>query len=66
MRLLLVVDSSASFVFSMAVLLRNLQYKVKTATSAESALQIMTETPPTLVNFIKDLITKDLGSDARH
>jgi CheY-like chemotaxis protein len=33
----------------MATLLRNLQYKVKTATSAESALQIMTESPPALV-----------------
>ena len=49
MRLLLVVDSSASFVFSTATFLRNLQYKVKTATSAEKALQIMTEVPPALV-----------------
>jgi two-component system cell cycle response regulator DivK len=49
MKLLLVVDSSASLVFSTATFLRNLQYKVKTATSAESALQIMTESPPAMV-----------------
>ncbi len=49
MRLVLVVDSSASSVFYMATLLRNLEYKVKTVTSAESALQVMTESPPALV-----------------
>ncbi len=49
MRLLLLVDSSASFVFATAMLLMNLQYKVKTATSAESALQLMTEFSPALV-----------------
>ncbi len=48
-RSLLVVDSSASFVFYMTMLLKKLDYTVRTATTAEDALHIITDSAPALV-----------------
>jgi len=48
-RVLLVVDRSATFVFYMAMLLKKLEYTVRTATTAEDALKMMNEVPPSLV-----------------
>jgi CheY-like chemotaxis protein len=48
-RSLLVVDGSASYLFYMAMVLKKLEYAVKTATTAEDALQSMKGSPPSLV-----------------
>ena len=48
-RMVLVVDGSASQLFYMAMLLKKLEYKVRTATTAEDALQLMADVPPSLV-----------------
>jgi len=48
-RTVLVVDSSASYLFYMAMLLKKLKYGVRTATTAEDALQSITDSPPFLV-----------------
>jgi CheY-like chemotaxis protein len=48
-RQVLVVDSSASHLFYMAMLLKKLKYGVRTATTAEDALQLITDDPPFLV-----------------
>jgi CheY-like chemotaxis protein len=49
MRLLLVVDGSASHIFFMGTMLRKLDYKVRTALNADDALRVMTEALPALV-----------------
>ncbi|HUI45184.1 MAG TPA: response regulator [Nitrospirota bacterium] len=48
-RTILLVDSSASIIFYLAMLLRRLEYKVMTARSAEEALRIMETETPSLV-----------------
>jgi len=48
-RTLLLVDSSATYLFYMAMLLKRLEYTVRTATSAELALKTMAESFPALV-----------------
>lgn len=48
-RTLLVVDGSATHLFSMGMLLRRLEYAVRTAMGAEAALQTMTDALPSLV-----------------
>ena len=48
-RTVLLVDSSASILFYLAMLLRRLEYKVMTARSAEEALRIMEAETPSLV-----------------
>jgi two-component system chemotaxis response regulator CheY len=46
---LLVVDSSPSHLFYMGMLLKKLEYDVRTARTAEDALQSLPESPPTLI-----------------
>lgn len=48
-RQVLVVDGSASHLFYMAMVLKKLGYRVRTATTAESALQLITGSAPSLV-----------------
>lgn len=48
-RTILLVDSSASIIFYLAMLLRRLDYKVVTARSGEDALRIMEEKVPSIV-----------------
>jgi len=48
-RSILIVDSSASLVFYLAMLLKRLEYKVMTARSAEEALRMMEENLPSIV-----------------
>lgn len=48
-RTILLVDSSASIVFYLAMLLRRLEYKVVTARSGEEALRLMEEKIPSIV-----------------
>ena len=48
-RSILLVDSSASLLFYLAMLLKRLEYKVMTARSAEDALRMMEENLPSVV-----------------
>jgi two-component system cell cycle response regulator DivK len=48
-RSLLVVDSSATYLFYMAMLLKKMDYTVRTATTAEHALQSLIDPLPSLV-----------------
>lgn len=48
-RTILLVDSSASILFYLGMLLKRLEYKVATAQSAKDALRLMEETPPSIV-----------------
>ena len=48
-RSILLVDSSASLLFYLAMLLKRLEYKVMTARSAEDAIRMMKETLPSIV-----------------
>ena len=48
-RSILLVDSSASLLFYLAMLLKRLEYKVMTARSAEDALRMMEEHLPSIV-----------------
>ena len=48
-RQVLVVDSSASHLFYMAMLLKKMGYRVRTATTAENALQLIADSAPSLV-----------------
>jgi len=48
-RPLLLVDSSATYLFYMAMLLKRLEYTVRTTTSAENALKTNSESYPALV-----------------
>lgn len=48
-RAILLVDSSASLLFYLAMLLKRLEYKVMTARSAEDALRMMEENLPSVV-----------------
>ena len=49
MRTILLVDSSASILFYLGMLLKRLEYKVVTARSAEDALRMMEDSAPSLV-----------------
>src|SRR5512143_1048262 len=49
LRTILLVDSSASIIFYLAMLLRRLEYKVVTARSGEDALRLMEEKIPSIV-----------------
>lgn len=46
---LLVVDGSATYLFYMAMMLKKLEYTVRTATTAELALQTMNDSLPALI-----------------
>ncbi len=48
-RAILVVDSSASFVFYTAMVLKKLEYAVRTASTAADALRIVADSAPALV-----------------
>jgi len=48
-RQVLVVDGSASHLFYMAMVLKKLGYRVRTATTAENALQLIADSAPSLV-----------------
>jgi len=61
-RSLLVVDSSATYLFYMAMLLKKLEYRVLTATTAEDALLILTDPLPSLV-IIDASLPKMSGMD---
>ena len=58
-KLLLVVDSSASYLFYVATMFRKLQYAVRTAATAELALQAMNESLPAFV--ITDISLPDMS-----
>jgi CheY-like chemotaxis protein len=49
LRTILLVDSSASIIFYLAMLLRRLEYKVVTARSCEDALRMMEDKVPSIV-----------------
>lgn len=48
-RTILLVDSSASLLFYLGLLLKRLEYKVETARNAEDALLMLGESPPSIV-----------------
>ncbi len=48
-RSLLIVDSSATYLFYMGMLLKRLEYTVRTSTTAEDALRAMADSLPSLV-----------------
>lgn len=48
-RSILLVDGSASILFSLGILLRRLEYKIQTARSAEEALRMMEDALPSIV-----------------
>ncbi len=55
---ILVVDGSASSLFSMVMLLRRLQYRVQTARSGREALQALAKSPPWVV--VSDSVLPDM------
>jgi CheY-like chemotaxis protein len=61
-RTILVVDSSASFIFYVAMMLRKLQYVVQTASTAEDALKMIAGTAPAVI-IVDTVLPKTSGVD---
>jgi CheY-like chemotaxis protein len=61
-RSILIVDSSASFIFYIAMMLRKLQYGVQVASTAEDALKIITHSAPAVV-IVDTALPKMSGVD---
>ncbi len=61
-RAILVVDSSASFVFYTAMVLKKLEYAVRTASTAEDALRSAADSAPALV-ITDTVLQKSSGVD---
>ena len=59
-RTILVVDSSASFIFYVAMMLRKLQYVVQTASTAEDALRMIAGSAPAVI-IVDTVLPKTSG-----
>ncbi len=64
-RTILVVDSSATFIFYVAMMLRKLQYVVQTASTAEDALKMIAGSAPAVVSLKLLIRARELAVTAR-